>query len=109
MFLFQVIKEGSGSLIVSRRPNKRTPAWKYIPCSICLAFCHKNSMYIHVKNCPLKGDRKAPSATSFQDGLMLLESHLPQFDQLSSRIESIFQGMRETHKNEGTSIDLIVS
>ena len=62
-------------------------------------------MYLHANHCPLnETSTSGQVTTAFQDGLLLVEAHLPLSDESTRQLESLLQGMRETKKNEGRPI-----
>lgn len=99
-----MIAQGSGTLVVARRPceSQKVAAWQYVPCTICLLFCQKDSLHNHIKRCPLKKDNdKSKCTDAFQDGLLLVEPHMPETDIMSQQVQKLIQGMRETSENDG--------
>lgn len=96
----QVIRQGSGTLVVARRPTEPVPAWQYVPCTLCLIFCQKDSLSHHIKQCPLKKE-ETKCIDSYQDGLMLLESYMPQGDALNCKVNELIEGMRDTQQTAG--------
>lgn len=52
--------------------------------------------------CPLrKPNNKQKITNSFQDSMLLIESYMPQSDEMSGKIDELLGGMRETLQNEG--------
>ena len=46
-----VLRNGSGSLIVVRRPSSYKNCLHYLPCQFCLGFFFKRELFKHVKSC----------------------------------------------------------
>lgn len=89
---------------MARRPSESTKsaAWQYVPCTICLVFCQKDSITNHIRKCPLRKDAdKSKSTDAFQDGLLLVETHIPQTDATTREVDKVMHGMRETFENDG--------
>lgn len=100
ILFLQVIKNGEGVLVVARRPVNKVHAWKFIPCTLCLLFCHKDSMHMHVKHCPLRiNSNISKQVDSYQDGMLLIETFIPSRE--DDGLDNIIEGMKDTKKNEG--------
>ena len=50
----EVIKNGSGVLVVEKRPQTVTPYTLYLPCEHCYGFYHKVELRRHIKTCKQK-------------------------------------------------------
>ena len=96
-----MIADGTGELVVIRRPDRPTAACMYAPCSFCLAFCHKKTIHVHMKQCKLRRPHYKFGKKSFEEGTMLLENYIPRRSRVDERIESLLEGMRKTCANEG--------
>lgn len=94
-FFFQVIQDGHGELVVARRPTTATPAWRYIPCTSCYAFCDYQHIHLHFKNCPI---RKSDEKDSAKNGLFLLQPYIPS----TTKLDEVIDGMREKSDHAGT-------
>lgn len=99
MYLSKVIQQGHGELVVARRPTTLTPAWKYVPCTSCFAFCNQEVMHLHFKNCLLRDVNERDTA---QNGLLLLQPFMPQ----TNKFDTILEGMREKSDHAGNVIKL---
>lgn len=96
-----VINKGSGSLIVSRRPNKvDLKASDYLPCVYCFGFCYKKELWRHARTCPWNKNQTKNQAGIIARSRLLLagslepkessEAHMPQ--ELSN---TVFTKMRQ--------------
>ena len=82
-------------MVIARRPPQEAEAWHYAP-------CYKDRLHLHMKQCPLRRtDNVSAPADSFQEGLLLVETNLPENDQLTTKLDSLIDGMRDTKENEG--------
>lgn len=104
-YVHQVVRTGAGELVVARRPTSVVKAWSYVPCTICYAFCHKDTLHLHINRCPLrKSDNKSTPKDSFSEGMLLIEPHLPAMAEIDLKLEGLIYGMRDTSKHEGRLI-----
>lgn len=93
-----MVRQGEGELVVARRPTTETSAECFVPCTSCLIFCHKDSLSMHLRKCLLRQENQAKSTNSIQEGLLLLQTDIPESDTL----DAIIDGMKEIKENEGS-------
>ncbi|XP_074652770.1 uncharacterized protein LOC141907100 [Tubulanus polymorphus] len=100
----KVIKEGHGTLVVVRRPNKtdKPPnAVDYVPCEFCKGFFYKGCLSEHATRCHFKPMAKQPDINYIRTSRNMLSPFVPRIDEDTVALNLIFSRMRETVANPG--------
>ena len=88
----KVLTEGTGMLIVVRRPTNTKSSSHYIPCGSCMGFFEKRELCKHTKKCKfVKNNAKSTVA----DGKVMLITHL-----LKNTMAPFYEGIIDSMKKD---------
>ncbi|XP_053380135.1 uncharacterized protein LOC128548751 [Mercenaria mercenaria] len=101
----EVLKKGSGRLVVSRRPKTETDASKYIPCEYCLAFVSENLLWQHAWSCLFRACEIESEKNYLRNGKLLIQKFIThsvkEMDDLNNELDKLLSKMKETARNPG--------
>lgn len=87
-----VHKGEASDLIVRKQPSKTAADMlitDYVPCSSCLGYFHRNSLWLHKRNCPHRNRKSAPGENHVKAGRMLI----PASHEVSSFLRDVIESM----------------
>ncbi|KAH3814699.1 hypothetical protein DPMN_143205 [Dreissena polymorpha] len=99
----QIIENGSGELIVSRRPgsNATYTADRCLPCQYCLGFFLNSLLWLYMMSCALMPDNEQPSTKFRRDASVLRSPFMKPVCEQESADGSLIQSIKETSANPG--------
>ena len=102
-FIFQVLRQGHGTLIVYRRPKGAICASEYLPCEYCLGFFHQKQLWIHGKSCDFRTDTvdSCESKNYIRNGRIMLAPFLQREETETDNLNQVIIKMKETTQNPG--------
>ena len=68
---------------------------------MCMALFYRDTLFTHIKRCPLRGGRKIKEKRAYEDGTLLIEPFLPVASTMQVKVQKLIGGMRDTQANEG--------
>ncbi|XP_064630705.1 uncharacterized protein LOC135494501 [Lineus longissimus] len=99
------IELGEGEFVVSRRPSEKRDrkAHDFLPCEYCVGFFLKDSLWLHMKNCPIRPRGEQPETNCLRNARIMLEPFLrtSSTDEESEMIDDLINAMKETKSNPG--------
>lgn len=98
-----MISKGEGELVVARHPASAVKAEEYVPCCLCMGFFARDTLYVHLKRCPLKREGSGHKrGRAYKEGLMMVESYLPTMTSTQQKVVQLLEGMRDTNAHRGS-------
>ena len=110
----KVIKAGHGSLIVARRPGKKTlEAKNFLPCIHCYEFFYKKEPWRHSRKCPLNLRKGEKQTEVISRSKHLLAGGITPFSSYEADIpkelqETVFQKMRTDEVHDTVINDRLI-